>query len=37
MPSSQTTFRGRPIYYVGQPKQVQLTNDFIKSVNLKLL
>ena len=37
MPSSQTTFRGQPIYSVGQPKQVQLTNIFIKSVNLKLL
>ena len=37
MPSSQTTFRGRPIYSVVQPKQVQLTNAFIKLANLKLL
>ncbi len=37
MPNSQTTFRGRPIYSLGQPKQVQLTYAFIKSVNLKLL
>ena len=36
LPSSKTTFRGRPIYYVGQLKQVQLSNAFIKSVNLKL-
>ncbi len=31
MPSSETTFVGRPIYSVGQPKQVQLTNAFIKA------
>ena len=37
MPSSQITFKGRPIFSVGQPKQVQPTNTFIKSVNLKLL
>ena len=30
MSSSQTTFRGRLIYSVGQPKQVQLTKTFIK-------
>ena len=35
MPSLQTTFRGRLIYFVGQPKQVQLTNAFIKLVDLK--
>ena len=31
MPSSETTFGGRPIYSVGQPKQVQLTNASIKA------
>ena len=36
MASSQTTFRGRPIYSVGQPKQVQITNAIIKSVKLSL-
>ncbi len=37
MPSSQITFRGQLIFSVGQPKQVQPTNTFINSVNLKLL
>ena len=37
VPSTQTSFRGRPIYSVGQPKQVKLTNAFIELVNLKLL
>ena len=34
LPSSQTTFRGRTIYSVGKPKQVQLTNAFNKLVSL---
>ena len=29
MPSSQITFKGRPIFSIGQPKQVQPTNTFI--------
>ena len=37
MPSSQITCIGRPIFSVGQPKQVQPSDTFIKSINLKLL
>ena len=37
MPSSQITFRGQLICSVGQPKQVQPANPFMKSVNLDFL
>ena len=36
-PSSQKSFRGRPIFSAGQSKQVYPKNNVIKLVDLKLL